>query len=442
MFLLMLLALSQAIDEQHLIEAYFRGRTNQVQTTGDLLQGEDNLVFLGGNINLDKNYKSEIDVTELGDILVRSLWLGTYDKTKMAIQTNEGEAEPRYEYDFPTANLFMANFGVDREHFEKLPNQEFTQDTLPLDLAVRFYPADEVSVVSSVLTGATPRLHGITAARWTQNGEPVEAFSTSDRSVSELSMYDLVKAQIGLKNLHVVGAATGKVLAKTMTANQFGASYFESPHKFTSDSDELSFTWETLLKSMENDEVWKNVRTNLANLDLNSNEVELFLMEMEYLNQVAKSFDAHKDELSLYSLSTTTLEPLAHNEDVLTIFSYFTDHLIQAFQQAYPEGNYQVAFLKKPALEPQPMLETKLAGYNYNGQNLNTLNYAQLDDVCGTDGVVCVTKMEGDTFRTYQISVWLLFWAGVATLAFSCYFCGLDFSQDATLYTTWVASEY
>merc|ERR1719499_1051976 len=114
-------------------------------------------------------------------------------------------------------------------------------------------------MTTSMLTGQLPSLHGVTAAAWkeTRSNEVVDAYSTEHRSSSMLSVFDLFKVQHE-SNVHVVGAATRETLAKAMTTNAYGASYFDTPEHFTSDHKELNFGWEDLLQSMTNDQVWKD----------------------------------------------------------------------------------------------------------------------------------------------------------------------------------------
>jgi len=251
-----------------------------------------------------------------------------------------------------------------------------------------------------------------------------------------------LKVQDSESELHIVGAATHETLAKAMTSGSYGASYFESPQSFTSDHPDLQFTWQNLLQSMTQDDVWKSQALRLENLDLKSSQVELFLMEMEYLNKVSKSFADHKSKLSVYSLATTTVEPLSDNEDVLAIFSHFLVNLVQKYEEAYPNGNYQVAFLETPDIETHEVLESKLSELDYHNRGLKHMNTMELTTICGTDGVVCVTEnKDGTYYTTYQISVWVSFCASLAILAFSCNFCTLDFSQDAILYSTWVGED-
>merc|ERR1712217_11317 len=177
---------------------------------------------------------------------------------------------------------------------------------------------------------------------------------------------------------------------------------------------------------------------NIANLDLKSFDVEVFLMEMEFLNRVSKSFVEHKDQTSFYSLATTTVGPLSDNEDAVQIYSLFLDNLVNKFQEAYPNSNEQLVFAVAPNMDANEELATKLETFNLDTRNLKQMNTMQLDEVCGTDGVVCLDHKLGAASTSYQIAIWFTLCAFLATCAFSCNFCMLDFSQDATLYTTWV----
>lgn len=320
--------------------------------------------------------------------------------------------------------------------------KEFMKNRIAKNLNVDFFPADEVATMASLLTGKLPQIHGVTASQWTEAGKVVDAFSSPSRSSSKLSIFDLLKIQQSESKLNVIGAATNKVLAQAMTANAYGASYFESPKSFTSDHDDLKFTWQDLLQSMTNDDIWKTNADLIASLDLKSSDVELFLMEMEYLNKISKNFATHKEETSLYSLATTTVGVLKDNENVLAIFSHFLENLMTKYKEAYPNGNDQIVFAVTPSLEPHALLASKLDGLDYDYKNLKQMNTMELAEICGTNDVVCVgSPKTGVNYTTYQISIWVCFFAALATLAFSCNFCTLDFSQDSTLYSTWVSQD-
>jgi len=438
MLFFILLVFSQAIDKTHLQNAYFKGRSDRVSATGDLVDGGKNFALFGGNLKEKKlDDHPPISVTDIGETISKSLWLGKLKK-------KDNPDAPTYVYDLPSANLLLINFGVDGDIFNKLPlNSKFLENRIKENLDVDFFPADEVSIMTTLLTGNLPQIHGVTGSKWKENGKPVDAFSTPGRSSSKNSIFDLLKVQENESNLHIVGAATTKVLAQAMTTDAYGASYFDSPQSFTStDHPDLSFTWQDLLQSMSGDNVWKQSADLIANLDLKSPAVELFLMEMEYLNRVSKSFEQHRDAKSFYSLATTTVGPLRDNDQVLAIFSHFLENLLTEYKTAYPNGNDQLVFVVTPSVEPHALLQSKLEKMGYPDRGLKHMNSMELSEVCGTAGAVCVgTPKGGHYYQTYQISIWVLFLALLATWSFSCNFAFQDFTQDATLYSTWVRQD-
>jgi len=131
MFLLLLLVVSHAIDKSHLQAAYFRGRSEQVGATGDLVKGEENIVLFGGKLQARESNK-DISITDVGDTLAKSFWIG-----KLKKQSNPEAVT--YQYDLPSANLLLTNFGLNSNLFTNLPEKDFLEEkTMEVGLDVDF----------------------------------------------------------------------------------------------------------------------------------------------------------------------------------------------------------------------------------------------------------------------------------------------------------------
>jgi len=196
-----------------------------------------------------------LDVTHVADLVVRSFWSG---KMKEYSPINIDHSE------MPSANLFIANFGVDGtlEH-------ELQGNRVPL--RYNFFPADSVSLLTSMATSRVPREHGIVGREWYVDDAPVEAYSDYTTFSSSVSFPNMIDAE-------VITASADKQLGNAISQgvksiDTLSNGNFESHHG-------LSFTKEEALRSIREHSFWKKYEKQLKTLDLNDEKTISFIMEM------------------------------------------------------------------------------------------------------------------------------------------------------------------
>jgi len=412
MMFLLLLALTHGIERQHIRNAYFEGRSTNVHYAGgSLISGNENIILLSG-----AEPASSISVMDIGDVMARSFWVGRMQTSAKSKVLN---------YDLPSADLLMFNFGTDSATYNALPNAETLAQMNKADLTIPFHPADPVSIVTSALTAEAPGTHGVVGKYWTERGSTVEAFSSARRFPSTVGVVNLMSDEYdGLK---VTACASDRVLSHALSEGT-AASSFVKDGVFVGPQQSLTFTWEKLQTSMKSDPVWASLSEQTATLDLSEPNTQMFLMEMEYLNRLGSSFSGK--QMQLFNVATTSMEKMDQTPAVLAIFSTMVDRTVSKFNEAFPTGVAQVAFLETPVMEPH-MLEAKLS---------QRLTGKEFTEVCQQGDVLCFKanqELDGVQYTTYQAAVWTMLAAGLIVLFFSCSFCQMRYTDDALLFTKW-----
>lgn len=365
---------------------------------GLTIDKHDNSVLLDGpNV---KNTPSSIDVTEIGDLISRSFWAGRMKDDSSVDLTN---------HDFPKANLLVVNYGLDSKDAKDLGDAtEMTYD---------FFPADSVSLTTSMSTSETPNKHGVVGTVWYTNDSPVEAYSNPHAYSSSITFPQLVGNQH--KTTKVVAGSAEPKLAKSFVQNHFpvdslNGETFESHH-------DLGFTKSELKETMKTDEFWINHKEHVQELEESHPLTTPFLMEVEYIRRLTKNMKAEEYPV-LYNIATKTPE-FPEAKDILK------DALRQlkaSFQETHPDGNSQLVFMKEPTIVHKADVPPVLPHYHpiefsaiANITNVTTDYYVYSDS------------------RSYQISFWLFWFA----LFFLCMTTNsmvfMDYNKDSRLFTTW-----
>jgi hypothetical protein len=427
MFLSLLLLLVSAKDSTHYMNGFFKGRSPNVAVKGELKQGENNVVLLGGNV---RDLPSEISVLDLGDTLARSYWVGKL-KSPTVVKINP---------DLPSATLSLFSFGVDKTELNEETSNELFGDMRQSNLNIPFHPADDTSIVTSAYTGKLPNEHGVVGSTWLERGSEVEAFSTARRSSSEVSVMELL--QSNYPSIEFVAGCNNEILGRALTQGTSTASHLTQQGYVSTDA-KYAFNWDDLKSELATDPFWLSLKDQVDALNLEDPAVQNFLMEMEYFRRVTQNMARKTDQIQVYSLASTSLETMPeHSTALLTIYFATLHQLNSKFHEVYPNGATQFSFIKTPEMhrtEAHTQLEAKLAEMNFDPMNVRLVG-RQFQEVCGGDtGLLCISddKAAGQKETTYQIGVWLMFTMTLAVLFFSCTFCGMNYSSDALLFTKW-----
>jgi len=431
---LFVLGNAKQITNEHLRRGYVPHRSSNIHATGELVAGDDNLILLGGN--LKGKADTIIDVTDIGDALVRSFWLNKF-KMENPIEISSN---------LPQANLLLANFGMDLTEFNQLPNHDVFSSLTQNKLDVDFFPADEVATITSLLTGRNPEDHGIAGATFGEK-ERVSAFSSNSRSTRTLGVMDLLKTK--LPEASVVAGCGSGLVSTALTQNLYQSASMDNFEEFKSQDPRFSFNFKDLPEQFNIQPVWLSVQQEVQSLNFNNDGIKTFLMEMEYLNRVAQSFQAEQGKVHFYSLSTISMENVSGHEGCLTIFNAVVGNLLQQFQQTYEQHNVQLAFMKSPKIEETEHLEHMLAAIKEPALGRRILGQEEFDIVCGVEGVVCygqrptlgANETEGDQWRTYAIGSWFFLVFTIIILVFSSYFATLRYDNDSTLFSRYNFSD-
>jgi len=428
MFFSILLLLVSAKDRSHYMNGYFNGRSANVAVIGDLKQGENNVVLFSDNV---KNLPEDLSVTELGDIVARTYWVGKLNP----------ESKVEVEANLPSATLNLFSFGLDKTELNEETLNELFGSMKQSNLNVPFHPADHTSIVTSAFTGRVPRQHGVVGQTWLERGSEVEAFSNNNRSPAKVGVMNLLRSNY--PSMNIVAGSNNQILGRALTQGTTTASSMNQ-NEFSSSNANYVFTWAELKTQLTTDPFWVAMKKQVDALDLEDPLVQSFLMEMEYFHRVTENMMQTSEEIQMFNLASTSLENMPElSEDVLLICFATLSNLHSNFKKVFPDGASQMAFIKTPTLFETDLhteLESKLAEFKYTPQSVR-LRGLEFNQVC-TDGLICIIDPSvdvtpGNHETTYQIGVWLCFFCTMAVLFFSCAFCGMDYSSDALLFTKW-----
>jgi len=360
---------------------------------GITVQKHQNSILLDGpNI---QSVPRQLDVTDLGDHVARSFWSGPL-KPESAVEM---------DHNAPTSNLFIVNFGSDDEILDQEHPLKGSQSELVYD----FFPADSVSLLTSMATAKTPNQHGVVGKSWFVDDNEVHAYDSPQSYSSQNSFAQVVGHQNDMK---IVSASSDPKLATAMTQNCDHADSVKDG-RFNSQHG-LGFSQEEMLAALDKEDFWGQYREPLSKLDLNDKEVVSFLMEMEYLRQLADLIKTSSDP-ALYNVATNSPSEAAAYEILLGAIS----HVQSIFKDQHPQGSSQIAFLKEPVITSK---DNRQEAPHYHPKEFATT----LDN-----GVVIADS------RSQQFTYWLALLMFIGLYFFISGFAYMRYEDDATLFTKW-----
>merc|ERR1719281_2098619 len=131
---------------------------------------ENSILIDGPNV---QQTPEQLDVTDVADLIARSFWAGQINpKTPL-----------RLNHQAPDSNLFIVNFGVDSSILDRAHSLKGSKAQLDYN----FFPADPVSLLTSISTSKAPNDHGIVGRTWFVEDLPVNAYSSPKSFSSSIS---------------------------------------------------------------------------------------------------------------------------------------------------------------------------------------------------------------------------------------------------------------
>jgi len=377
-----------------------------------VVKSHENIAIIEG-LNLNSTPES-IDVTDVGDLLTRMFWAGKVKDTTVFDLNSQ----------LPSANLLVVNFGVD-DSVKDIPEFNVKQEHLT-NVNIGFFPADPVSILTSIITGTSPADHGVVGESWMVGDEVVEAFSAEKTFSSSVSSLDLINQHY--QNEVTIGASSS-ILAKALSHGNFPNTYFNGV-KFVSEQEQYNFTINDMINAMKKEKFWLDNKDAIGHLDLqNKNDIN-FLMEMEYIRRVGKNMDGSAN-FPLYNIATTSLRKVVEPE-ALKILANSLTYLKSQYSKAYPKGSSQMLFVKSPTLE------SGFSQYTRDFIHPKEFNENCATTVCATADATTTTEVEG---RAYQFKIWILFFSFVIVLWYVQSVSSLNYESDAILFSKWKRSE-
>lgn len=372
------------------------GYTEVLNLEGLQIQKHDNVVLLDG-LSID-SVPEKVEVTDLADLISRSFWAGKLKETSPIKVDHQN---------IPSSNLFIVNFGADRSILSKSNPLSGQQAELTYD----FFPADSVSLLTSMATARTPHQHGVVGEKWYVKGSPKEAYSDSATFSSEKSFPEIIHHSN--EKTKIVTASPHSQLAKSFNQHShpfdsLNGETFESNHG-------LGFTKDEARESFKTAPFWQDYSTQLETLDFDDPTVEKFLMGIEYLRRLSNSMKKSEEPI-LYSVATKSVSNDGAHEILLGAVS----KLQKKFKETHPDGSSQIVFSKEPTVISNT--ETKLRMPQHR-----PVEFAESNSL----GNVLQNP------RTYQIGSWLFFFAVFILYYFVYDFMTMDYASDATLFTKW-----
>jgi len=368
----------------------------------------DNVVYLSGPAL--KKVPSHMDVTDIGDLVARSFWAGKL-KHNSQIKLDAASAD---------ANLLIVNFGLDSSHLEHIKLRG-----IKTKLDNQFFPADHVSLLTSIATGQNPTQHGVIGKSWKVDGALNEAYTESKPSTfsSKLTFSQVVQKQDPKHRIHTYSRDL-----------KLGASLTQDVTKVLS----LKLSQTALAHRLTTEPFWTSQKSHLDQLDLTNPDVEAFLTECEQARRAADSMLSGESP-QFYNFAFTAAEKVT-SPAALRILNSSLQYLKTSFDTQFPNGSSQIAFLKRPQLENP---EAKLG---------ETVEYVHPKEFGGCDHATCVNAVEffatdakvnnsqggmDVEARVSQISAWLFFVGLMIVISFAYTFSNMNYQTDAILFTMW-----
>lgn len=369
-------------------------------------KGVNKVLLDGPNL---KDVPQMVDVTDLGDLVTRMFW-GHPIKEENPIKLDHTKTSD--------ANLMVVTFGA-----EPLDSVKGLQR----DLDYNFFPADPVSLLTSLVTSRTPNHHGVVARQWFVDDKPVDAFSTANSFSSYVTFPELVG------NAHpetkVLTSSSDPQLATAFAQNSFPIDTknnegFRSSHN-------LGFTNEELFESIKTNSFWKDLQSHVENLDHTNSEVVSFLKDIEYIRKLHEDLKQKKEE------KTEKKQPTLYNIAVKSPSSPDAHHILKKalsglksiFHEAYPSGSSQIISLQEPQIVEDKATHTVMPLHH------KALEFSEVCTNCKESGTVISDS------RGYQIGIWIIFFMIFFLYMYIDSMAFMDYAKDATLFTTWVRSD-
>jgi len=377
------------------------GHGELLNIQGLQVQKHDNYVLIDGpNV---ENLPSSIGVTDLGDLIARSFWAGQMKDTPQ-IKLNHQH--------IPSANLFIANFGADKSILTKENHLQGKSSDLTYD----FFPADSVSVLTSMATSQRPIEHGVVGKRWKVDGTPIEAYSVPESFSSKNTYSEMIHNQDSRTN--VITSSSNPQLARALIQKTQAFDTVEEDN-FQSNNG-IEFTKDEALESFRTNEFWNQFSSQLDSLDFSDPAAWSFLMEMEYLRRLGNAMKSN-EQPTLYNVATTTPNNPAAQEILLGALSHVQKH----FKSQHPEGSSQIVFFKEPTVVSNSNAESKVSAPYQPFELSEQLGFPESSGPVLTDP------------RQSQICTWLTIFALFIMYYFVYDFMTMDYASDATLFTKW-----
>jgi len=393
---------------------------NLVHLKDITLRKFDNAVILNGPPL--REVPSNLDVTDIGDIVARSFWAGKL-KEQSHVKLGPSSSD---------ANLLIINFGLDKSSLShiKLEGTKANLDN-------QFFPADHVSLLTSIATGKNPNEHGVIGEKWNVNDVVHQAYTEGEKATfsSKLTFAQMIQRQDSRSQVHTY--------ARNL---KLGASLTQDLSRVQS----LQLSRTALHHKLQEESFWTSQQSNLAQLDLENPDVEAFLTECEQARRVADTMSSGKHP-QFYNFAFSAAQNI-NTPPALAILNRALQYLKSSFDSQHPSGSSQIVFLRQPEVENP---ETKLG---------KTLDYVHPKEFGGCDHMQCLRTVQfsallGDTAapttaatpaspknsmdgagiggRVMQISSWLIVAGVLIVISFSYVFSNMNYQTDAILFTTW-----
>jgi len=170
-------------------DGYFRGRSGNMILKPTRYQNPDiSMVLLDQTGTIAENYKEEISIYNVADMIGRSLGVSPIHKNFVSSDYIKSNFFHR-----PMANLLIEldsigdrvlsdpSIDIKLNYLNALRQGEI--DGFPLKVSGTSYPANSMSLATSLISGQKPSQHGIIAKQWkTPDGSNVHGFSSNDPS--------------------------------------------------------------------------------------------------------------------------------------------------------------------------------------------------------------------------------------------------------------------
>lgn len=366
-----------------------------LEVEGLKINTHDNHAYLSGQ-NL-KEVPSNINLQDIGELIKSSYWVSPLTNKNLQLDHSK----------VPEANLLVVSYGATAENEETLGSKT--------SVDYNFFPADSVSLLTTLSTSVEPKHHGIVGAKWYKQGELTSAYTDGETTTfsSVPSFVDSIK-NAHKDSVDIVTASHCNKLAKSIAQNNEVHTVNEK-NEYTTGSEPL-FSLEDLKTELKNNEFWKQFNTE----DIKTN----FLMDIEYIRRLSEDMQKSSDKSTLYNIAVYVPD----NEVAQKIFSKALTKIRSAFDRIYPEGSSQVVFLNEPTVEEvgpepaayQPKVFSSKCGDSYSG---TTTGYCTNENAIIQDS------------RSYQISTWSA-WMGFFFLYMFCMeFAYMSYDNDSVLFS-------